>query len=102
MLDETAVFGGESGGSVTINIELADDFAVDAHRHHDLGLRFDGTGEVARIGGDVVHHDGFAAGCSGPADALVERDASVRGGRANVWAEHENVFVVGVASGLDH
>jgi len=88
---EFAVVGAEGGEEVGVNVEFADDFAADEDGDDDFGFGFEGAGEVAGVGVDVVDDDGFAAGGSGAADALVERDAGVGRHGAFEWAEDESV-----------
>jgi hypothetical protein len=88
---EFAVVGAESGEEVGVNVEFADDFAADEDGDDDFGFGFEGAGEVAGVGVDVVDDDSFAAGGSGAADALVERDAGVGRHGAFEGAEDESV-----------
>jgi hypothetical protein len=87
---EGAIFGAESGSEVGVDVEFADDFAALEDGDDDFGFGFDGAGEITGIGGDVIDDDGFAGGSSGTADALIERDASVRGHGAFEGTEDEN------------
>jgi hypothetical protein len=88
-----AVVGGEGGEEMAVNIQLADDFLFDEDGDDDFGFGFEGTGEVTRIGADVVNDDGLAGGGSGTADALIQRDARVRGHGAAKGAEDEHVLL---------
>ena len=74
---EFAVVGTEGGEEVGVDVEFADNFAADEDGDNDFGLGFEGAGEVAGVGVDVVDDDGFAAGGRGAADALVEGNAGV-------------------------
>jgi hypothetical protein len=67
-----AVFGAKGSEEVAVDIEFANYFAVDEDGDYDFGFGFERAGEVARVGVDVVDHDGFATGGGGSADALVE------------------------------
>ncbi len=93
MFAEFAVSGAEGGEEVGVDIEFTDNFAVDEDRDDDFGFGFEGTGEIAGIAGDVVNDDGHAAAGSGAANALVERDASVRRHGALERAEDEDVVI---------
>lgn len=99
MFAESAVGGAESGEEVGVDVEFTDNLAASEDWDDDFGFGFQRTGEIAGVGVDVVYDDGFAAGGGGAADALVERDASVRGHGAAEGSEDEDV-----ASGfaLDH
>ncbi len=91
MLAEFAVVGAESGEEVGVDVEFADDFAVDEDGDDDFGFGFEGAGEIAGVGVDVVDDDGFASGGRGAADALVERNAGVGRHGAFEAAEDERV-----------
>jgi hypothetical protein len=93
VLAEAAVVRTEGGGKVRINVEFADDLAVDKYRDNDFGFGFERAGEIAGIGADVVYDDGCAGGSRGAADALVERNASVRRHCALEGAEGEHVAI---------
>ena len=86
---EFTVVGAEGGDEVGINVQFADDFAVDEDGDNDFGFSFEGAGEIAGIGIDVVDDDGFAGRGRGAADALVEGDTSVRSHGAFEGAENE-------------
>jgi len=86
---EFAVVGAE--GSVGVDVEFADDFSADEDGDDDLGFGFEGAGEIAGVGVDVVDDDGFAAGGRGAADTLVEGDAGVGRHGAFEGAEDERV-----------
>jgi hypothetical protein len=88
---EFAVVGAEGGEEVGVDVEFTDDFAADEDGDDDFGFGFERTGEVARVGVDVVDHDGFAAGGRGAADALIEGNASVGRHGAFEGAEDERV-----------
>src|SRR5258706_14753675 len=75
---EFAVVGAEGGEEVGVDVEFADDFAADENGDDDFGFGFEGAGEIARVGVDVVNDDGFTAGGCGAAAALGKRDAGVR------------------------
>ena len=89
MFAEFAVVGAEGGVEVGVDVEFADDFAADEDGDDDFGFGFEGAGEIAGVGIDVVDDDGFAAGDSGAADALVEGNAGVGRHRAFEGAEDE-------------
>jgi len=76
---------------VGIDVELADNFAVNEYRNNDLGPGFERTGEITRIRIDIIDDDGFACGGCGSAEALVERDASVGCRRSFEGAEGEDI-----------
>ena len=86
-----AVVGAEGGEEVGVDVEFADDFAVDEDGDDDFGFGFEGAGEVAGVGVDVVDDDGFAAGGRCAADALIERNAGVGRHGAFEGAEDERV-----------
>ena len=88
---EFAVVGAEGGEEVGIDVEFADDFAADENGDDDFGFGFEGAGEVARVGVDVVDDDGFAGGDRGAADALIEGNAGVGRHGALEGAENEHV-----------
>src|SRR5579859_205210 len=88
---EFAVVGAEGGEEVGVDIEFADDFAAEEDGDDDFGFGFEGAGEVAGVGVDVVDDDGFAAGGRGAADALVEGNAGVGRHGAFEGAEDEGV-----------
>ena len=91
MFAEFAVIGAEGGEEVGVDVEFADDFAADEDGDYDFGFGFEGAGEIAGVGVDVVDDDGFAAGGRGAADALVEGNARVRRHGALEGAEDERV-----------
>ena len=91
MFAEFAVVGAEGGEEVGIDVEFADDFAADEDGDDDFGFGFEGAGEIAGVGVDVVDDDGFAAGGRGTADTLVERDASMGSHGAFEGAEDKGV-----------
>lgn len=78
MLTQGSVVSGEGGEKVAVNIKLTDDLLFDKDGDNDFGLGFERTGQVARVGGDVVDDDSLAGGSSGTADALVQRNASTQ------------------------
>ena len=88
---EFAVVGAEGGWEVGVDVEFADDFAVGEDGNDDFGFGFEGAGEIAGVGVYVVDDDGFAGGCRGAADALVEGDAGVGRHGAMEGAENERV-----------
>jgi hypothetical protein len=88
---EFAVVGAEGGEEVGVDVEFADDLAADEDGDDDFGFGFEGAGEIAGVGVDVVDDDGFAAGGRGAADALVEGDAGVGRHGAFEGAEDEGV-----------
>jgi hypothetical protein len=90
---EFAIFGAKGGKKVGVDIEFSRNFAANNDGDNDLGFSFKGTGEIARVGGDVIDDDRFAGGCGGATDALIERDAGVRGHGALEGAEYEDVAV---------
>jgi len=90
---KVAIVGAKSGEEVGVDVELASDFAVDKDGDDDFGFGFEGAGEVTGIGADVVDHDGFAGGGSGATNALIERNARVRGHSALKRTENEDVAV---------
>ena len=91
MFAEFAVVGAEGGWEVGVDVEFAGDFAADEDGDDDFGFGFERAGEIAGVGLDVVNDDGFAAGRSGAADALVEGDSSVGRHGALEGAEDERV-----------
>ena len=91
MFAEFAVVGAEGGEEVGVDVEFADDFAADEDGDDDFGFGFEGAGEIAGVGVDVVDDDGFAAGGRSAADALVERNAGVGRHGAFERAEDERV-----------
>ena len=88
---EFAVVGTEGGEEVGVDVEFADDFAADEDGDDDFGFSFEGAGEIAGVGVNVVDDDGLAAGGCGAADTLVERNAGVRRHGAFEGAEDERV-----------
>ena len=88
---EYAIAGAKGGEEVGIDVEFADDFAMDEDGDDDFGFGFERAGEIAGIAGDVVNDDGHAAAGSGAANALVERDADVGRHGALEGAEDEDV-----------
>lgn len=93
MFAEFAVIGAESGLEVGVDVEFADDFFVREDGDYDFGFCFEGTGQIAGIGIDVVDDDSFAGGGSCAADALMERDARVGSHGAFEGAENEDVMI---------
>ena len=91
MFAEFAVVGAEGGEEMGIDVEFADDFAADENGDDDFGFGFEGAGEIAGIGVDVVNDDGFTAGGRGAADALVKRDPGVGRHGALEGTEDERV-----------
>src|SRR5579883_1548332 len=78
VLAQLAVVGTKGGEEVGIDVEFANDLASDENGYDNFGFGFDGTGQVARIGIDIVDHNGLAAGGGCAADALIQRNARVR------------------------
>jgi hypothetical protein len=76
-----------------IDVEFTGDPAVGEDGSNDFGFSVERTGEVARVGIDVVHNDGFTVGSGGAADALIQRDAGVGSHRAFERPENEHVAV---------
>jgi len=93
MFAESAVGGVEGSGEMRVDVEFADNFAVNEDGDHDFGFRFKRTREIAGIGIDVVDDDGLAHRDGSAANALVQRDARVGSRGAHEWAENENVWV---------
>ena len=93
MFAEPAVVGTKGGEEVGIDVELAHDLAVDEDRDHDLGFGFQGAGQVARIGVDVVNNDGLSSRSRSAANALIERDARMRSHGTLERSEDENVTI---------
>ena len=91
MFAEFAVVGAEGGKEVGVDVEFADDFAADEDGDDDFGFGFEGAGEIARVGVDVVDDDGFTGGGRGAADALIEGNAGVGRHGAFEGAEDERV-----------
>jgi len=85
-----AIFGSEGGEEVAVNIELADNFLFNEDGDHDFRFGFEGTGEVSRVGADVVNDDSLAGGRRGAADTLIQGNARVRGHGAAKGAENQN------------
>ena len=96
VLAHGAIVDTEGGGTMAVDIEFAFHFAANENGDDDFGFGFGGAGEVARVGVHVVDDDGFSGGSGSTADALIERDASVRGHRAFERAEFEHVFIFGI------
>lgn len=94
--EEVTIGGGEGCGVVAVDVDLTDDFVVGVDGHDDLGLGFDGAGEIARVGVDFVYDDRLILRDGCPADALVDGDACVFCGRAAEGAEDEHLCIVGV------
>jgi hypothetical protein len=90
---ESAVVGAEGGEEVGVDIKFAGNSAMDEDGDDDLGFGFEGAGEIAGIGTDVVNDDGFAGGGSGTTDALIKRDAGVASDGALEVTEHEDAGV---------
>jgi len=90
---ELAVVRAEGGQEVGVDVEFADDFAVSEDRDDDFGLGFEGAGEVAGIGIDIIDDDGLAAGSRGATNALIEKDARVGRHGALEWAEDQDVVI---------
>ena len=74
IFDQRAILGGERGGEVAVDIDFAHDLAVNKDRNDDFGLGLERAGEIARIGVDVVDHDGFAGGDRRAADTFVQEE----------------------------
>jgi len=91
--EEGAVGFGEGGWVVTVDVDFADDAVVGVDGDDDLGFGFDGAGEIAGVGVDVVYDDGLAGGHGSSADALGDGDADVWGWVACVGAEDEGFGV---------
>lgn len=68
MLDKLAVVFGERRRKMAVDIEFSDHCTFHEDRYDDLGLGFDGTREIARVGVYIVHHDGLRGGDGCPAD----------------------------------
>ena len=93
MFAESAVFEAEGGEEVGVDVEFADDFVANEDGDDDLGFGFEGAGQIARIGVNVIDDDGLAGGRGSAADALVERNAGVRRHGALEGAEDEDIVV---------
>ncbi len=90
---ESAVVRTERGAEVRVDVELADDFAVNEDGDDDFGFSFKRASEIAGIGIDVVDDNGLFCGSSGAANAVAQRDARVGSRGALEGAENENVAV---------
>jgi hypothetical protein len=90
---EFAVVGAEGGEEVGIDVEFAGDLVADEDRDDDFRFGFEGTGEIAAIGIDVINHDGFTTGGGGATDTLIERDPGVGSHGALEGAENEDVVI---------
>ena len=93
MFAKLAVVRTKGSEKMGIDVEFTGDLAVDENGNNDFGFCFERTGEVARVGIDVLHNDGFTAGSGGAADALIQRDAVVGSHRAFERPENEHVAV---------
>ena len=90
---EGAIVGAEGGEEMRVDVEFADDFVVNEDGDDDFGFGFEGAGQIARIGVNVIDDDGLAGGRGSAADALVERNAGVGRLGALEMTENENVVV---------
>jgi hypothetical protein len=90
---ESAITGAEGGGDVRVDVEFADNFAVNANGDDDFGFGFKRAREIAWIGINVVDDDGLSRGSSGAANALVQRDAGMGSHGSLEGAENENVTI---------
>jgi hypothetical protein len=88
---QKAIAGAKGGEEVGVDVEFADDFAVNEDGDDDFGFSFERADEIAGIAGDVVNDDGHAAAGSGAANSLVEWDAGVRRHGALEGAEDEDI-----------
>ncbi len=90
---EFAVIEAEGGVEVGVDVEFADYFFVYEDGDYDFGFSFEGAGQIAGIGIDVVDDDSFACGGGGAADALMEGDARVGRHGSFEGAEDEDVMI---------
>jgi hypothetical protein len=102
MLAEVAIFGGEGGGGMAIDIEFSDNFAANENRDDEFGLGFYGAGKIAGIAVDVIDDDSSSTRCGGATDALIQWNSRMGGNRSDVGAENEHGFVRRTRGLLDH
>jgi len=93
MLAELAVVGTKGGEKMGVDVEFAGNFTVDENRYDDFRFGLEGTGQVARVGSNVVNDNGFSCRRRRPADPLIEWDAGVRRHGALEGAEDEHVAI---------
>ena len=93
VLAELAIVWTECGVKVGVDVEFTDDIAVHENGNDDFGFGFEGAGEIARVGVNVVDDDGFAGGGRGAADSLMKRDAGVGRHGALEGAKDEDVAI---------
>ena len=89
-----AIIGAEGGEGVGVDIKFASDFAMNEDGDNNFRFGFEGTGEIAGVGIDVVDDDGFAGGGCGATDTLIERNASVGSRSALEGPQDEGIGVL--------
>src|SRR5580698_9106267 len=99
VLDELLILAAKRRREVAIDVELAGDFPVHKNRHHNFGLGFERTGQIARIFADIVDNNRLSAGGSSPANSLVQRNSRVRGHRPHERFQHQRRRL---GPGLEH
>src|SRR3974390_3291988 len=92
---EFAVFCAEGSGEMTIDIKFTDYFSLYEDGDYDFRFCFQGAGQIARVGINVIDEDGLATRGGGSADALVEGNAGMRGHRAAEGTKDEHVGIAG-------
>lgn len=81
---------------MAINVDLADDLAINPDRHNNFGLRFERTCEIPWIGCDILNNDRFALSNGCTADSLCDRNAHVLCRRAMEGPKHKDVRITDV------
>jgi len=94
-LDKCALRLGKGLEEVAVDIDHANDLLMDEDRHDNFRFRQVHHREVARIAGDIVHHDGSAAGNRCAAQSLVDRNAELRTETAGIRSQDQHLGVGG-------
>ena len=80
---------------MAVDVEFADNLAVNKNRNHNLRLGLEGTRQVAGVLIDVVDDHRLSRGCGGSANTLMHWDARMRRHRSLERAEDEHRRLTG-------
>ena len=93
LLEKASVRVTEGVQIVTVDIDLPDDSTVCPDRDNNLRSRFDGAGQIPRVGCDVIDDNRLALGHGGSADSFAHRYANMFGRGTMKGSEHQKIWV---------
>ena len=93
LLEKASVRVTEGVQIVTVDIDLPDDSTVCPDRDNNLRSRFDGAGQIPRVGCDVIDDNRLALGHGGSADSFAYSYANMFGRGTMKGSEHQKIWV---------